>query len=48
MHKENIDYVDFEKVKMVTGTIINAEINAKAHKPAYILKIDFGLSLIHI
>jgi tRNA-binding protein len=42
MHKENIDYADFEKVKMVTGTIINAEINAKAHKPAYILKIDFG------
>ena len=27
MHKENIDYLDFEKIKMVTGTIINAEIN---------------------
>ena len=45
MNKDNIDYFDFEKIKMVTGTIINAEINKKAHKPAYILKIDFGSNI---
>ena len=42
MNKEKISYSDFEKIKMATGTIIDAKINYKAYKPAYILKIDFG------
>ena len=37
-----ISYLDFEKIKMATGTIISVKINAKARKPAYILEIDFG------
>ena len=42
MNKPIIEYDDFEKVEMLTGTIIGAAENAKARKPAYILKIDFG------
>lgn len=37
-----INYTHFESVEMRAGTIINAEINKKAIKPAYILTIDFG------
>ncbi len=37
-----IDYTDFSKVHMCVGTIIAAEPNIKAHKPAYVLTIDFG------
>ena len=40
-----ISYIDFEKIKMATGTIISAKINPKARKPAYILKIDFGTEI---
>ena len=36
-----INYSVFEKIKMVTGTIISVKINPKARKPAYILEIDF-------
>lgn len=40
-----IDYIsfdDFLKIKMHAGTVINAKINEKAKKPAYVLEIDFG------
>ena len=37
-----IEFSDFLKVNMVIGTILNAELNPKAHRPAYKLKIDFG------
>ncbi len=37
-----IEYSDFEKVDIRTGTIIEAKTFPKAHKPAYILMIDFG------
>ena len=37
-----IDWNDFEKIDMRTGTIIEAIDFIKAKKPAYILTIDFG------
>jgi len=36
----NWDY--FEKVEMRVGTILSVQDFEKAHKPAYILEIDFG------
>jgi tRNA-binding protein len=37
-----IEYSDFEKVDIRSGTILSVEDNPKAKKPAYILRIDFG------
>ena len=37
-----ISYTDFEQVDIRVGRILTAEFNAKAHKPAYVLTIDFG------
>lgn len=42
MTNEQITWADFEKVEIVTGTIITAEPFPQAHKPAYKLTIDFG------
>jgi tRNA-binding protein len=39
---EIIEFEDFTKVEIASGTIISASINEKAKKPAYILDIDFG------
>lgn len=39
---ENIDFADFLKVGLAVGTIVSAELNPKARKPAYKLTIDFG------
>jgi tRNA-binding protein len=39
---DKIDFSDFEKSDIRVGKIISAEVNEKALKPAYILKIDFG------
>ena len=36
---------DFEKVDLRVGTILEAKINKRARKPAYILKIDLGEKL---
>lgn len=37
-----IDFDDFERVAMATGTIVEAALNPKARVPAYSLRIDFG------
>ena len=42
MNKPIVEYNDFEKLEILTGTILEATENVKARKPAYILKIDFG------
>jgi tRNA-binding protein len=38
----HILFEDFLKVEMRIGTVIEAKINPKANKPAYVLTIDFG------
>ena len=40
--KKEIIYEDYDKIQICTGTILEASINEKAKKPAYVLKIDFG------
>ena len=40
-----IDYLDFEKVDIRVGTIVEVEENNSLKKPSLILKIDFGNSL---
>ena len=37
-----INYTDFSKIDIRTGTIVHAELFDEAIKPAYKLKIDFG------
>lgn len=39
-----IEFEDFQRVEMATGTIVEAKLNEKARVPAYILHIDFGES----
>lgn len=39
---ETITWDDFEKVEMLTGTVLSAEPLEGARKPAYKLKIDAG------
>lgn len=41
--KEEISFDDFLKVDIRTGTIIEVNDFPKARKPAYQLKIDFGI-----
>ena len=42
---DNISIQDFTKLNIAVGTIIEAFLNTKAKKPAYILKIDFGQNI---
>ena len=42
MNKPIIEYNDFEKIEILTGTIVEVTENVKARKPAYVLKINFG------
>lgn len=39
-----ISWEDFEKINILTGTIVEIDDFPKARKPAYKLKIDFGQS----
>ena len=40
-----IDYLDFEKIDIRLGTIIEAEDYDKLRKPSILLKIDFGTDI---
>ena len=40
-----ISYADFERVDIRVGTVVSAEPNPNARKPAYILKVDFGAGI---
>ncbi|MDA3630870.1 tRNA-binding protein [Saccharopolyspora sp. WRP15-2] len=42
---QEIEWADFEKVELRVGTIVEAEPNEKARKPAYVLKVDLGEDL---
>lgn len=37
-----IEFEDFARVEMATGTVTEARVNDKARQPAYVLRIDFG------
>lgn len=39
---ESISWADFEKVLLVAGTIVRAEVNEAARKPALKVWVDFG------
>ncbi len=40
-----ISWEDFARVEIRVGRILTAELNPKAHKPAYVLTLDFGSEL---
>jgi len=42
MSADIIEWQDFERVELRVGTIVQAEPNVKARKPAYILQVDLG------
>jgi len=42
MIDSNISFKDFKRVDMRIGTVLSAELNAKARVPAYVLRIEFG------
>ena len=41
--QDAISFDDFMGVELRVGTVIEAAINQKAKKPAYVLSVDFGL-----
>ena len=39
---EEIKFEEFQQVKILIGTILEASLNPKALNPAYVIRIDFG------
>lgn len=39
---EEITFEEFLRVRMITGTIVEARVNPKARVPAFVIEIDFG------
>lgn len=39
---DSISWADFDKVLIVVGTVLRAEVNAQARKPALKVWVDFG------
>lgn len=37
-----IEFSDFERVEIHVGTVLSAQPNPKARRPAYVLEVDFG------
>lgn len=37
-----IEWADFERVELRVGTVLTAELNPKANRPAFVLSIDLG------
>ncbi|MGG4675232.1 tRNA-binding protein [Providencia sp. Me1] len=37
-----IEWDDFTRVEMRVGTIVSAQVNSKAKKPAYVMGVDLG------
>lgn len=42
---QTIEWSDFEKVELRIGTIIDVEDFPEARKPAYKIKVDFGIEI---
>ena len=42
---EIISWQDFEQVDLRVGTVVTAEVFTEAHRPAYILHVDFGAEI---
>ena len=40
-----ISFDDFLKIELRVGRVLSAEVFAQAHKPAYVLNVDFGPEL---
>jgi tRNA-binding protein len=45
MTNDSLTIQDFDKVDIRVGRVLTAAPNAKAHKPAYVLTLDFGPEL---
>ncbi|MDP3816490.1 tRNA-binding protein [Pseudomonas sp.] len=39
---QQIEWDDFQRVELRVGTVLSAELNEKALKPAYVLQVDLG------
>ena len=39
---QQIEWEDFQRVELRVGTVLSAEVNEKANKPAYVLQVDLG------
>lgn len=39
---QQIEWEDFQRVELRVGTVLSAELNEKAVKPAYVLQVDLG------